>query len=130
VYYGNASGNYTYRVVAGTNTTATIPNLQAGQTNYVVVRAFSNEGVESPPSNEVSYIVPGVMTITPPTTPAGPAVVNFPVAPGHNYSVQASTDLNTWTTIWQTTAVDNVWLQYTDTNAASFTQRFYRLVMQ
>jgi hypothetical protein len=130
VYYGPSSGVYTYRVVAGTNTTATIENLNAGQTNFFVVRAFSNGGAQSLPSNEVSYIVPGVMKLSPRHTATDPTVINFPVAPGHTYLVQASVDCRAWSTIWQTTGVNNNWVNFTDAEAPHLPMRFYRLVIQ
>jgi hypothetical protein len=58
-----------------------------------------------------------------------PAVaLNFPVAPGHTYAVQASTDLKNWETIWQTTTTSNTWAQFQDTIATNVQMRFYRTV--
>src|SRR6185503_1789260 len=41
VYAGGASGQYTSRFDAGTNTTVTLAGLVAGQTNYFVVCAYN-----------------------------------------------------------------------------------------
>jgi hypothetical protein len=54
--------------------------------------------------------------------------VSFPVAPGNTYSVQASTDLKNWDTIWQTTATSNTWVQFQDPVAPNLPMRFYRTV--
>jgi len=54
--------------------------------------------------------------------------VGFSVAPGTTYSVQASTDLKNWETIWQTTATTNTWVQFQDPAAGNPQSRFYRTV--
>jgi Fibronectin type III domain. len=59
VYYGATSGNYTKSLDVGDSTTAIIPGLTAGATYYFVVVAYDASGLESLPSNEVSYTVPG-----------------------------------------------------------------------
>jgi len=60
VYYGTASGVYTTRLDAGTNTVATINGLTEGLTYFFVVTSYDEYGNESDPSNEVSFNVPGV----------------------------------------------------------------------
>jgi len=130
VYYGTNSGNYPYKINAGNSTTVTISNLAAGVTYYFVATAYDASGDESAYSAEVSFIVPGILTMTPGANPGSPALIQFPVEPGHWYEVQATTDLQNWSTIWQTdVAVSNIWTQFTDPNAGSYSSRFYRLVM-
>jgi hypothetical protein len=64
VYYGAASGAYSNRISAGSAISATISGLQEGLTYFFVVTACNALGLESLPSNEVSYTVPGaVLTI-------------------------------------------------------------------
>ncbi len=53
--YGTVSGAYTETVDAGNATTATAANLNAGTTYYFVVTAYNTEGLDSLPSNEVTY---------------------------------------------------------------------------
>jgi hypothetical protein len=66
--YGITSGSYTGAVsVAGTETSATVNNLIPGLTYYFVVTAKNTSNVESDPSNQISYTVPGVSTNLPPT---------------------------------------------------------------
>lgn len=64
------------------------------------------------------------------TNAGDPALIQFPVEPGHWYEVQATTDLQSWTTVWQTDVADaNVWLQFADPEAGAFSSQFYRLVL-
>jgi hypothetical protein len=55
LHYGTSSGSYTQSSDVGTNTSATVSNLTAGQTYYFVVTAYNSGGLESQPSNQVSY---------------------------------------------------------------------------
>jgi hypothetical protein len=50
--------------------------------------------------------------------------VNGPV--GHTYKIQATQDFKTWTVIGTVTVGASGSLNFTDTNAASFSRRFYR----
>jgi len=45
---------------------------------------------------------------------------------GHTYDIQATQDFKTWTVIGTVTVGDSGWINFTDTNAASFSRRFYR----
>lgn len=130
VYYGTTSGDYTSRVDVGANTTATISGLQEGHTYYLTVVAYDILGEESAPSPEITYIVPGLLVMNPGTGSGQTMNLSFPVAPGSSYDLQATTDLLSWTTIWQTgTSTSNAWVQFTDTQANPDPQRFYRLIM-
>ena len=57
--YGTRTGVYTTVVDVGKQTSWAVSDLQAGNTYYFVVQAYSAAGV-SAPSNEVSYAVPVV----------------------------------------------------------------------
>jgi uncharacterized repeat protein (TIGR01451 family) len=63
VYYGSASGAYDSRLDVGTNTLATVAGLLKGLTYFFVVTAYDADGLESEPSNEVSFDVPGFADI-------------------------------------------------------------------
>jgi hypothetical protein len=52
---GTVSGTYTQTIDVGNNTSATISNLASGATYYFVVSAYNTAGVESVPSNELSF---------------------------------------------------------------------------
>lgn len=130
LYYGTSSGNYTNKVNVGNVTTATIPDLAAGVTYYFSATAYDAAGNESDFSNETSFLVPGVLAFVNNVSAGNPPTIKFPVEPGHWYEVQATTDLQSWTTIWQTdVATTNDWVQFSDPDAAAFGSRFYRLVL-
>lgn len=130
-YVGNVSGIYTNRFDVGTNTQITLTGLKEGKTNYFAVAAYDSARIEGPASPSVPYIVPGLVRLTPPPKSGGGGTLSFPVAPGHSYEVQASTNLATWTNLWQTSVYSsNAWVSYQDPQSASFKKRFYRLIMQ
>lgn len=79
VYYGEAPDSLTNRVEAGNNLTVTVTNLVAAHTYYFVAVAYDGDGLESGPSNMISYEVPG------------------PLPPGNlRIEVQSSTNLLGW----------------------------------
>jgi hypothetical protein len=56
--------------------------------------------------------------------------ITFPVAFPHWYELQATGDLQSWTTIWQTDPIfGNGWLEYDDFAASLYPMRFYRLAI-
>lgn len=57
VYQGSASHIYTNSTIVGNVTNVTLTSPPYGKTNYYVVTAFDNQGLESDYSNEVSYTV-------------------------------------------------------------------------
>ncbi len=128
IYYGNNGTNYNNQVDAGASTSWNVAGLQEGQTNYFVVTAYDVNHNESPPSNQTLYYVPGVLQLSVVNGPRQAVAVNFPVALGQSYSVQASTDLKNWATIWQTNATTNIWVQFQDPAAPNLRMRFYRTV--
>jgi hypothetical protein len=58
LHHGTVSGNCTVRLDVGANTSATVSNLMAGVIYYFIATAYTSDGQESLPSNEVSYMVP------------------------------------------------------------------------
>jgi len=125
VYSGSASGNYTNSVLVGNVTTNTVSGLASGATYYFSITAIGADGQESPFSNEINYM-PGVPTVRMRTAFAGQFVLTVSGLIGHTYQVQATQDFKTWTTIGTATLGAGGSLDFTDTNAASFTHRFYR----
>ena len=128
VYYGSSSGHYTDRIDAGNATSATVPGLIEGDTYYLTVTAHTINGLESLPSNEMAVTVPGVLYLNSHTI--NPVHVQFPAIPGGSYTLQASSDLKTWTAVWSTTNAASQWIDFADSNSQSFKSRFYRLVLQ
>jgi hypothetical protein len=130
LHYGTASGSYPSQIDVGTNLTATISGLKEGQTNYFVVTAYNSMRLESLPSAEISFIVPELVTLDSGANPTVPGRIKFVVAPGHWYEVQATEDLHSWVTLWQTVVVtSNTWVQFTDSDVSVFPARFYRLML-
>jgi hypothetical protein len=127
VYYGGASGSYTNEFSAGNTTNTVVNGLVEGGTYYFAVTAYTFDGAESDFSAEYTYVVPGFLTLTQGSTPDAPMQIRFPVAMGHSYELQQSTDLNSWTTVWQTTGVANVWEEY-DAPVDTSTPQFYRVL--
>jgi hypothetical protein len=132
LYYGTTSRAYTNRVDTETNAMATVSGLQEGKTYYFAVTAYNSDGVESAYSSEITYITPGFLSMVGGKNSANSNLVSmkFPVAWGHWYEIQASVNLQTWTTIGQTeVATSNAWTQFSDPQASQFSMRFYRLVL-
>ena len=127
LYYGGVSGIYTNKTAAGAATSLTISNLIPGTTYYFAATTYSAAGAESAVSSEVSYTVPssssGVqLTVT--TAKQFILTVTGPV--GQSYDIQATQDFIAWTVIGTVTVGSNGSFTFTDTNAAGFSQRFYR----
>ena len=129
VYYGT-NGQFHAKLDVGNHLSASIPALQAGQTYSFSVTAYTANGVESDFSPLVSYIIPGTISLVPPAHPGDPMVVQFPVASGHTYQVQATQDFKTWTTLWVRTATTNQVVQFSDAQSSQLDRRFYRVAVQ
>lgn len=93
IRFGGSSGQYTNRVDARTNTTITISPLTPGDTYYFVANAYTSDGQENPPSNEIGYTVPG----------GGPLRII------HVYAETSTNPQGTWTTVtnWPAIAITN-----------------------
>jgi hypothetical protein len=125
IYYGVESGIYTNSISAGNATTSAVTGLASGVTYFFVVTAYNSIGLESLPSNEVSY-VPGLARVGIRVTPAGQAVLTVKGLTGQTYDILASQTLTDWTVIGTVTLDASGSADYTDPNAASFSKRFYR----
>lgn len=127
VYYGPTSGNYTQRIDVGNSTSTIITGLPAGSTNYFVATAYNAVGMESLPSNEVSYINPGTISAT--IDSSGKIHLLFPVAAPHSYDVQSSTTLTNWITVATIFAQSNSIYDFVDSNRPLAQTAFYRLLL-
>lgn len=64
IYVGTNSGKYERVVNAGNHTNITVMKLNSGTTYYFVATAYDASGLESVPSNEVSWLAkPGTKII-------------------------------------------------------------------
>jgi hypothetical protein len=137
-YSSDIAGYYVYsyeenstvpsRVDVGPLTQATLPGLKEGLRYTFTVTAYNAVGLESVPSNEVPFVVPVPLRLLVPASPTSFKKLQFPAAPGHWYELQMSTNLQSWTTIWQTGVANAYsWVEYQDPQSSSFKPRFYRL---
>ena len=124
IYSGPAYHCYSNSVMVGPATTATLSGLAPGQTYYFAATTVDSAGNESGFSNETSYTVPMPAAVLMAATTGSGGQFSFWVsaAAGQTYVVQASTNFQDWISI-QTNTTPFV---FTDTNAARFSQRFYR----
>ena len=130
LYVGKSTTNYTTKLNLGTNTAVTLTGLAEGTTIYCAASSYNSANMESSQATPVSYLVPGLMVMTPGTGGTSAPIIKFSIASGHSYQVQASTNLKTWTNIYQTpVATNNAWFSYQDNQAGASSRRFYRLVM-
>lgn len=130
IYYGVTNQPTTNRIVAGTNVTVTINNLQADVTYKVFATSYNGAGVESPPSNQV--------LLTPKTVPRlnlsrqanGSMKLDYKMTPGAVCAVQFSADMKpeSWRTLTNVTADLVGGIIAMDSTAARVMQRFYRVV--
>lgn len=112
----------------GLNTQASVSGLKEGLKYTFTVTAYNAFGLESAPSNEAVFTVPVPLQLRPPPSPTSARSVRFPAAPGRWYELQASADLQTWVTIWQTGVANTYsWVEFQDLQSPKFKSRFYRL---
>jgi len=126
VYYGGASSAYTNEISVGNATNATITGLVQGTTYYFAATTYVSSGMESPFSSELSYTVPILAGVQFRVTPTRQFVLTVTGPTGYTYNIQATQDFITSTVIGTVTVGASGSLNFTDTNAASFSRRFYR----
>ena len=119
------------RVMVGNTNQATIATLKEGLKYSFTVTAFDATGLESVPSNGAMVVVPVPVTMTSNNATNALWRVQFQGAPGRAYDVQASSDLRTWTTIWQTGLISAYGpLEFEDPASGVLSARFYRLLVR
>lgn len=127
IYYGGASGTYTNKVSAGLATNAVTSGLLVGVTYYFAATTYNALGLESSFSGELGYSVPmpsqGVQIRV---TSTGQFILTVSGSVGHTYNILATQDFKTWNIIGTVTVGVGGSLDFTDTNAPSFSTRFYR----
>jgi hypothetical protein len=128
LYYGTTSGVYANKINVGTNTEFALSGLIAGSTYYFTTTSYNGAGVESGYVPQVSYIVPGMLTVTQSLT-NGITRLQFPVAIGQSCQLQASADLESWSNLWLTPIqTTNQWIEYDEPITNTVPGRFYRLI--
>jgi hypothetical protein len=92
LHYGTVSKSYSFTADAGKQSTYTVTGLSEGATYYFAATAYTAAGIESAPSNEVSYTVPASCSYT-----ITPASVSY-TASGGTGSVSVTAPATcTWT---------------------------------
>lgn len=99
-YEENSTAPTSFNVLGLTQ--VTLPGLKEGLRYTFKVTSYNAAGVESAPSNEAEITVPVPLQMFPGATPSALRRFQFPVAPGRWYELQASTNMQTWTTVSQT----------------------------
>ena len=99
--------------------------LAGGVACFFAVTAYGTNGLESSFSNESSF-VPGTPIVQIRAAPAGQFVLTVSGLVGHMYEILATQTFTDWTVIGTVTLGAGGSLDFTDTNAASFSKRFYR----
>ncbi len=134
---GLVTGQYTNQVEVGNATNTTVTGLTTNVTYYFVVIAHDGQGNQAPPSNEVQVTLPapsGAPQMGIQLTSIGPGAftpsLNFLVASGSTYQIQASSDLINWSVLWTTNCATSGQLLFNDNTAVNYSQRFYRVLQQ
>ena len=132
---GTNSRAYGKVIEAGTATTLTISNLVPELTYYFAVTAYKSMGLESIPSNEISYRLPtdtNTSTVAPRIAGISPQsdrtlLLEFSGTPGATYEIQESTSLQSWLTVTNFLADVSGLFRFTESNMTNAPKRFYRL---
>lgn len=74
-------------------------------------------------------VAPGILSILPKAVPQGMICLRPSVMPGQRYEIQVSQDLVTWTTIHEGICVSTKPMDFVDSEAGLYRQRFYRLAL-
>jgi hypothetical protein len=131
VYALEENGLLPTKTNVGLSNQTTISGLKEGLTYRFTVTAYNQLGLESLPSSPVLYTVPVPLELIRPSGTNRNFRLRFPVSPGRQYELQASSDLKAWTTIWQTSNL-LVYSQadYEDRRSGNPKSQFYRLIVR
>jgi len=128
IYYGLASGVYTWSNNVGNVTNFTITNLAPDTTYYFAATSYDILGVESVYSPEFAVTTSEHANIAPLLSQnvgiSGQFAFNVSGESNYLYVVQASTNLMDWVVMLTNAAP----FTFVDTNAGQFGSRFYRVV--
>jgi hypothetical protein len=127
LYSGTASHNYSNVMDVSTNTVGTISGLTTGYSYFFAVTAYSSVGVESPYSGEISYTLPTAAHLQMAMSSSHQAFLSGTAPAGYEFQVQATQDLQNWSSIGSITANPEGSFGFTDPLPANGSERFYRL---
>jgi hypothetical protein len=139
LYYGELN-QPAQKLVVGQSTTVTLDNLEEGKSYYFYATAYNTAGLESAPSDQITYTAaasvpvnnpasPGPRVSAPVKTSGGGFTVTGSGSPGVVYMVQATGDLGAgpWTTLGSAAADAQGQIRVQD-NAQDQPARFYRIL--
>lgn len=129
LYLGLSSLNYVTLLDVGATTNASLSNLTPGTTYFFAVTAYDTNGLESPFSGEISYLVPILSNqarLNLSLTPRGQVLVSGTAPVGYTYSIQSSADLKRWTALGTVLTGTNGSFALLDTFNRGVGRNFYR----
>ena len=134
LYYGNASGDCPklLNITNSSQTNVTVIGLKEGAKYTFVVTAYDSDGLESEPSAEVSYTVPGAfLTINRLSNPNKLRII-FGVTTTNHFvlALEASEDLQSWTNLLNLNITSHTPGSFYDQDVNSSPHRFFRTVFQ
>lgn len=133
IRYGLSSESCTNLLDAGAASNVTVYGLETGLTYYFSVTAYDSAGQESAPSNEITYTVQEStasseqITLQMRNDSNSGMTLEFEATSAGTYKIEATEDLNNWTTIQTTNAAAGT-ITFPVTDAANYPHRFYRMV--
>lgn len=131
--WGLASGQCTNQLDAGIVTNTWVSGMASNTIYYFNVVAYAAARDQAPPSNELAYSpTPPVLTLRSQPNGSGPATVSlsFQGTAGTTYLIQATPDLQQWTTVWTTNRVASGPIVYSASDPPVYPKRFYRVIRQ
>lgn len=131
LFFGTTSTTCTNSIAVGSSTTNTITGLAGGVTYYFAAASYDTNGMESPVSDEISYTTPtGLQTVGMNAGFNQQGVLTVTGQIGLSYNILATQDFKTWTVIGAVTIGPSGLVDFIDTNAASYSRRFYQTQQQ
>ncbi len=130
LYMGVLSHTYITTLDVGASTSASVGNLVPGTTYYFAVTDYDTNQLESAFSGEISYTVPpltGLCRLKVSLSPSGQAVLSGLGPVAYIYSVQASPDLRSWSSIGTVTNSLLGTFQFVDPARPGVRRFYYRL---
>lgn len=131
LYFGIGRSSATNRQVLGMTNTVTLFNLLASSNYFFYLTSYDASGMESPPSNVLSYKPPAVSSLKLTSPSGGTMNLQFRAAPGSFCLIQYTPTLNPaqWQILGSAMADANGNIVMTDATAGNSPSRFYRAVL-
>jgi Fibronectin type III domain len=128
VYYGLTNGTYSQMVNAGNVTNAVLSGLTGGTTYYFAVTAYNSFGIQSAFSIQASYALPPTLTgLQIRAAPGGAFILTLVAPTSQTNEILATQNFTVWTVIATVTLEAGSTFNFTDTAAANYPMRFYRM---